>query len=379
MKLDTFINDLPLDVWLADLRQTNMQDPVLVRRATMLRLLWQESYLTRQGLKARVEHLLGWDCFGPAAHATFRQDVAWLRQVLAEAGYRLAYSRRPDWPGYYIVGRPRLDERLQRLSAGSVAEVDPQQMAVSRRLTPAQRFQQGHSMIRLAERVTAYRRYRRQTELNTGQTYHVVREREVIDMAETSMDFADFMRLVLDAVKAAEVEYLIGGAIAVWAWGEARTTRDFDLVINLPFERIVSLSQELEQRDMLVPAEVILDLLTKAEGDLPINAIHLYTGYKAELFLLRHGDTYRAMALARRRLVDLGPPLGEVYVHAPEDLILNKLRYYSLSQQPKHTRDIAGMLLALGDELDTSYLETWAARLGLTAVWRDVRDQALKR
>ncbi|MBI1879347.1 MAG: hypothetical protein HYR94_14210 [Chloroflexi bacterium] len=94
--------------------------------------------------------------------------------------------------------------------------------------------------------------------------------------------------------------------------------------------------------------------------------------------MLRSGDTYRETALSRRRLVDLGPPLGQVYVHAPEDLILNKLHYFSISQQPKHVRDITSMLLALGDELDTIYLETWATRLGLITVWREVRDQALK-
>ncbi|MBL7065902.1 MAG: hypothetical protein ISS49_17130, partial [Anaerolineae bacterium] len=46
------------------------------------------------------------------------------------------------------------------------------------------------------------------------------------------------------------------------------------------------------------------------------------------IFLLRPGDVYRQTAFARRRLVDLAPPLGEVYVHAPEDLILNKLHYF---------------------------------------------------
>jgi hypothetical protein len=196
-------------------------------------------------------------------------------------------------------------------------------------------------------------------------------------MAEADLSFADFMRLVLDALEAADVEYLIGGAVAVWAWGEARTTRDFDLVVNIPFENIPLLSQELEKRDMLVPVEVILDLLTKRRGDLPINAIHLYTGYKAELFLLRPDDTYRATALARRRLVDLGPPLGQVYVHSPEDLILNKLRYFNLSHQPKHVRDITSILLEMGDELDLAYLEKWVAHFDLTTVWREVREQAL--
>ena len=198
-------------------------------------------------------------------------------------------------------------------------------------------------------------------------------------MIEASMELADFMRLVLDALEAAGVEYMIGGAVAVWAWGEARTTRDFDLVVNLPLERIQRLSQELEKRAMLVPADIILDLFLETRADLPVNAIHLDTGYKAELFLLRPGDTYRETAFARRRLVDLGPPLGKVYVHAPEDLILNKLHYFSLSHQPKHVRDIVSIVLALGDELDLDYIESWAAHLGLTALWQEVQNQASER
>lgn len=151
---------------------------------------------------------------------------------------------------------------------------------------------------------------------------------------------------------------MIGGAIAVWAWGEARPTRDFDLVVDIPFENIVRLSTELEKRDMLVPADIILDALIKPQGDLPVKAIHLYSGYKAELFLLRPGDTLRVTALQRRRLVDLGPPLGQVYVHAPEDLIVYKLHYFNLSRQPKHARDIGAILTALGDALDLAYIET---------------------
>jgi hypothetical protein len=75
-------------------------------------------------------------------------------------------------------------------------------------------------------------------------------------------------------------------------------------------------------------------------------------------------------------LVDLGRPLGEVYVHSPEDLILYKLRYYSLSQQPKHVRDITAILLAQSADLDSAYLAAWTRRLGLDALWRFMVSQA---
>lgn len=194
-------------------------------------------------------------------------------------------------------------------------------------------------------------------------------------MTAPSMEIEDFMLLVLDALNAAGVEYMIGGAVATWAWGEARTTRDFDVVVDVPVERMGRLSRELEQRQMLVPTDVILDLFLERRGDLAVNAIHLQTGYKAELFLVRPGDEFREVAFSRRRKVDLGPPLGEVYVHAPEDLILNKLHYFRVSRQPKHTRDITSILLAQAGQLDVDYLERWAERLGLTTLWQEVRVQ----
>ena len=145
------------------------------------------------------------------------------------------------------------------------------------------------------------------------------------------------------------------------------------MVVNVPVESMGWLSQELEKRDMLVPHDVILDIFLETRADLPVNAIHLHTGYKAELFLVRPDDPYREVAFSRRRLVDMGPPLGEVYVHAPEDLIINKLRYFNISQQPKHTRDIKSILLAMGNELDMDYIEEWVAHFALTQLWQEVR------
>jgi hypothetical protein len=64
--------------------------------------------------------------------------------------------------------------------------------------------------------------------------------------------------LVIEALTAAGIEYLIGGAIAQWVWGEPRATQDLDLVIKIPTRSINKLSKELEKRDMLIPAEIIL-------------------------------------------------------------------------------------------------------------------------
>lgn len=186
------------------------------------------------------------------------------------------------------------------------------------------------------------------------------------------LGFEEFVQLVIAALKAAGVEYLIGGAIAEWAWGEPRATQDLDMVVKIPIEAIGKLSKELEERDMLVPPEVILDTILETRADIPINLIHMFGGYKADLYPVRSGDELRQSAFERRRLVDFGPPFGEMFIHSPEDLIIYKLLYFSISQQSKHSRDIAAILRVKKGQLDYPYIEHWANRLGLIEIWKEL-------
>src|SRR5690242_6237886 len=188
------------------------------------------------------------------------------------------------------------------------------------------------------------------------------------------LDVVGFLKLVLEALDAAGVEYLIGGVIAEWAWGEPRATQDIDIVINLPVKAAGKLSKELEKRDMLVPAEIILDTMLEDRADIPINAIHMYSGLKADLYPVRSGDDLRLSAFQRRQKVDYGPPIGHVYIHSPEDLILYKLIYFGISHQSKHSRDIAAILRAKKDQIDFGYIEEWTTRLGLSSLWKELLD-----
>ncbi len=187
---------------------------------------------------------------------------------------------------------------------------------------------------------------------------------------------AGFLKMVIECLEAAGVDYLIGGAVAEWAWGEPRATQDLDLVVNIPLRSIKRLSRELKKRDLLLPAEVILESVLEDRADIPINVIDPYSGMKADLYPVREGDALRRSAFNRRQRLDYGPPIGEVYVHSPEDLILYKLMYFSISQQPKHARDIAAILRARKDRLDHSYIDAWVQRLGLGSLWKELLDSA---
>ena len=193
-------------------------------------------------------------------------------------------------------------------------------------------------------------------------------------MKDQPLEITGFLKLILGALEVSGVEYMIGGAIAEWAWGEPRATQDLDIVINLPIKAIGRFSKELEKRKMLVPADIILDTLVENRADIPLNAIHMYSGFKADLYLMRDGDKLRQSAFQRRQKIDYGPPIGKVYVHSPEDLILYKLMYLGLSGQPKHARDIAAILRARKNQLDLKYIEEWVDQLGLGSVWNEMLD-----
>lgn len=193
-------------------------------------------------------------------------------------------------------------------------------------------------------------------------------------MPATDLDIDAFARLIVDALEAARVEYLLGGSVALWAWGEMRTTMDVDVVVDLPDYAIESFSSELMKRDMMVPPDIVRDIISETRIDLPINAIHPFSGYKADIYPVRPNNPLREVAFKRRVLVDLGGIVGKVYVHAPEDLILFKLQYYTISRQTKHARDIRSILIS-GHSLDMDYLTEWIKELGLSEVWQTISSR----
>jgi hypothetical protein len=193
-------------------------------------------------------------------------------------------------------------------------------------------------------------------------------------MSNKPLDITKFLILILETLEATGVEYMIGGAIAAWAWGEPRSTQDLDIVINLPVKSIGRFSKELEKREMLLPPDIILDRVADDRGDVPLSVIHALSGNKADIYLVREEDELRKAAFQRRQLVDYGSPIGEVYVHSPEDLILYKLIYLGLSGQSKHSRDIKAILQARREALDREYIARWVEKLGLGSIWQKLLE-----
>ncbi|CAN5694222.1 hypothetical protein BH10CHL1_BH10CHL1_03730 [soil metagenome] len=184
-KLDLDLVDLNLDstpiiTWLAQARKEARLDLPALRRSLIARMIWQVSYQHSTGLIENIAYLIGRRAWGENPRATLAADMLYLRRVLAIAGHHLAYSQQSEHRGFYIPGRPLLDPQLERRMLGAMAEIDPAQMAITRQLTPAQRFAQAMSMIDFVTRVGVYRLRQRQPTLSLEEAQRQVRQGKVV-------------------------------------------------------------------------------------------------------------------------------------------------------------------------------------------------------
>src|SRR5512138_3788031 len=91
---------LPMPLKDVILHDAIQRDITTARRVALLEILWNERYLARAQLIARVELRLRKKCFGVSAwEDTFYRDMRFVKQAFESAGYQLLYSRNKEQPG----------------------------------------------------------------------------------------------------------------------------------------------------------------------------------------------------------------------------------------------------------------------------------------
>jgi hypothetical protein len=168
---------------------------------------------------------------------------------------------------------------------------------------------------------------------------------------------------VVQALEAAGVRYLVGGSLASSICGEPRSTLDVDLVVALTDADIQDVVAGLEAE-----FHVDSDALERAVREKSsANLIHLKTSMKVDLFIMG-GSPIDEKQMNRRQRLKVGKdPDRYLYFYTPEDIILQKLRWYQIGDEvsDRQWRDILGIMLTQGDRLDDNYLEESARTLGV--------------
>lgn len=164
---------------------------------------------------------------------------------------------------------------------------------------------------------------------------------------------------------------MVGGSVALIAYGEPRLTNDVDVIVVLDREQILRLPEVFPPAEFYCPPVEVM--LVEAARDLRghFNIIHVHSGFKADLYLSSR-DPLHEWGLARARRVDVED--GFFMAAPPEYVILRKLEYFRSGGSEKHLRDIQSILRVTPDLPEREELERQIAARGLQSVWERTRQ-----
>lgn len=178
---------------------------------------------------------------------------------------------------------------------------------------------------------------------------------------------------VAAALEAADIDYMLCGSMASSLRGEARTTYDLDLVIDITEEQVSDLAEALESEFLVDEEQIRMAARSRAS----CNVLHSGTALRVDLFALK-ARSFSQEEFRRRKAVRIGNGSSQLYVTSREDLVLTKLEWFRKGGEvsERQWRDVLGLLAAGRDELENEYLDHWAEELGLRALLARARAES---
>jgi hypothetical protein len=169
--------------------------------------------------------------------------------------------------------------------------------------------------------------------------------------------------VVTAALEASGVRYTVGGSLASSFSGEPRASVDADILMEMRADQVELFLAVLGNQFYADP-----DSLRRAiSSGSSTNLVHRPTGIKVDLFAA--SSVLDAQQLDRRRQVQIASgPDRFIFIHSPEDILLQKLHWYRLGGgvSERQWRDAVSIVLVQAERLDGEYLARTAERVGLS-------------
>ena len=160
------------------------------------------------------------------------------------------------------------------------------------------------------------------------------------------------------------IPYLVTGSVAAMAYGEPRLTNDIDIVAGITEQHIPSLREAFPAEEYYLYEDAVRDAIRRPGQ---FNIIHPASGLKIDV-IIRRDTPFDRSRFGRARRIHPAETFDADFA-APEDVIIKKMEYYREGGSEKHLRDITGILVTSGAEVDRSYIVHWAEQLGLVEIW----------
>ncbi|MEX0801727.1 MAG: hypothetical protein WD688_00130 [Candidatus Binatia bacterium] len=177
-------------------------------------------------------------------------------------------------------------------------------------------------------------------------------------------DELEVLKEVARRLEVVGIAYMLTGSTAANFYAVPRMTRDIDLVVELS-ERDAGKFILAFERDHYLEPETVQEAV-KNKG--MFNLIHEQYIIKVD-FVVRKDTPYRRTEFSRKKKVLVDGQ--EIYVVAPEDLILSKLEWAKDSGSEVQLRDVQNLLRSVKG-LNRRYLTRWAKQLGVESLYRKV-------
>jgi hypothetical protein len=176
---------------------------------------------------------------------------------------------------------------------------------------------------------------------------------------------------VLKALNKSHISYMVTGSIVSSIQGEPRLTHDIDIVITITKDKVSELIESFPPPRYYLDQEAANDAI---EHFSMFNMIDSIQGDKVDFWLLTDDD-FDKSRFARKQCIVFRDT--EMYVSAPEDTILAKLNWAKASGGSiKQFTDAVRVYELHYAHLDFSYIEAWTKKLGLTELWKEIKEQA---
>lgn len=178
----------------------------------------------------------------------------------------------------------------------------------------------------------------------------------------------ELVAMVIDALNASGVPYMVTGSLASNVYGISRMTKDADFVLQLTGNEIIAIAESLKPTFRL-DQQIAFETITSTHKQV---LRHADSAFTVELFMLSD-DAHDKLRFSRRLLATLLD--RKTWIPTAEDVVIQKLRWSRHGSRHKDVDDARNVICVQSDRLDWSYIRDWCSRHGTRALLDEIRSK----